>query len=838
MIAGRLRWIILSLSAVALLVAATVVIMQLTQRPKTYIPGEEHAEITTKLARGIPNDAPTPLFKNVTEEVGLSGFRSFAGVRTSQLPEDMGGGAAWGDYDNDGDDDLFLVSNGGPLSATRLELAPSLLFENLGGRFAQVEEFPDTRIIGMGAAWGDYNGDERLDLVVSGYNSLILYSNSAGTFVRDDTFPEPLGYWAGVSWIDVDNDGDLDLYVCGYVQYREADKGPESASLQYGQMVPYNLNPSSYDPQKNLLYLNEGNGSFTEAAEILGISNPEGRSLNALWHDFNGDGRPDLYVANDISDNVFFLNRRAGFEDISHSSWVADYRGAMGLAVGDWDADGDDDLFVTHWIAQENALYDSVLDTSENLADPPRFMDIADRVGLGQIALQYIGWGTQFADFDGDGWLDLVVANGSTFEIEERRERLEPQKPFLFWNRLGEGYYNIAPLSEVLDQYHVGRGVALSDYDDDGDMDILMVHHGEGVQLLRNDMQTGNWIKLRLRGPGFGYGAVVVCRIGEAEFRRATSSPSYLSQSSMTIHIGLGTSESVDDMEVHWSGGKTDRYGSLQANSTWELRKGDSIPRRVVGSAPAPRSTSANAPTSDEEKERIATFWEKQRAAMKAMKIERDLPKAVELFKAALALDPEHEDSLYYLGSCLYALGESERALETFGKLTSVNPKSHRGYKQWGVVRGLTAATLPELAMAEAALERAMEINPEETGALFILGEIDLLQREYDSAEKRLAWVTRTNPRSASGFFLRSFIAWNLGNGTRAGELLIKAREALGGERTPSGTTSEGDVQRQMHTDESLLSRFWDNWDGSAEHDVFFPPLKTYVEGYAGGSES
>ncbi|MBI4161785.1 MAG: VCBS repeat-containing protein, partial [Acidobacteria bacterium] len=456
----------------------------------------------------------------MTVEAGLGHFRTFSGPRSSQLPEDMGSGAAWGDYDNDGDEDLFLVSAGGSLILPPQERAPSVLYENLGdGTFRRVEDFPDTRIIGMGAAWADYDGDGWLDLAVTGYRSLILYRNDAGRFVRNEGFPEPDGFWAGASWGDYDADGDPDLYVCGYVQYVENAADRARASLQYGRSVPFTLNPVSFRPERNLLFRNDGKGRFREVAAELGVANPEGRSLSAIWIDLDQDGRLDLYVANDISDNAFYRNLGGRFEDISHPAWVADYRGAMGLAAGDWNRDGDDDLFITHWLAQENALYDSLLaDRRSSPSAPPgdpggtpgaatapppevpvRFIDVADQRGLGQIALPMVGWGTEFADFDADGWLDLVVANGNTLEDDADPPGLQPQASFLFWNARGEYFHDLAPLDEGLARPVVARGLSVADYDGDGDLDILRVLHGEGAQLLRNDMQAGNWLKVRLR---------------------------------------------------------------------------------------------------------------------------------------------------------------------------------------------------------------------------------------------------------------------------------------------------------------------------------------------------
>lgn len=286
----RLRWTWGLLAAASLLGAAISLALYWSSRPATHRPGEQVAGLTSKLSRELPEAAPAPRFVDVTVASGID-FRSFAGDRSSQLPEDMGSGAAWGDFDGDGDEDLFLVSSGGALNLPPSGRSPSELYENLGdGSFRRVTEFPDTRIIGMGAAWGDYDGDGWRDLVVTGYQSLDLFHNDGGRFVRDDRLAALPGFWAGASWGDFDNDRDLDLYVCGYVRYDHDRDGEARTSLQYGKAVPYTLNPSAYPPERNLLFRNDGQGNFTEVAGPLGVANPEGRSLGALWHDFDGDG--------------------------------------------------------------------------------------------------------------------------------------------------------------------------------------------------------------------------------------------------------------------------------------------------------------------------------------------------------------------------------------------------------------------------------------------------------------------------------------------------------------------------------------------------------------------
>ncbi|MDH3785024.1 MAG: FG-GAP-like repeat-containing protein [Acidobacteriota bacterium] len=750
-----------------------------TSSPGTYATGEEHQEITRGLSREVPNGAPEFRFVDVSVAAGLDGFRMFDGERSSQLPEDMGSGAAWGDYDNDGDEDLFLVSGGGPLSAPVDKLAPSVLYRNLGdGTFVPVEGFPEVRMVGMAASWADYNGDGRLDLVVSGYNALRLFRNDGDQFVDDPAIPSRDGYWAGTSWADFDRDGDLDLYVCGYVQYIPDTKGRDRSTAQYGRQIPYTLNPASYKAEQNLLFVNNGAGSFTESAEALGVSNPDGRSLGALWHDLNDDGWPDLYVANDISDNALYINHEGRLEDESHAAWVADYRGAMGLAVGDWNRDGDDDLFVTHWVAQENALYDSRLaDGADQLL---RFVDQADLKGLGQIALRSVGWGAEFVDLDADGWLDLVVANGSTFEREDRRTRLVPELPFLMWNDRGTYFHDMASFIESLSIPKVSRGLAVSDYDNDGDLDLLFVDVGEGVRLLRNDTPQNNWVQLQLTTDG----ARVVADVGDVVQRRAVSGVSYLSHSTRRLHIGLGDADQIDTMSVYWPSGHVDAFSDLNANTIWELREGDPKPRRLSG----PKRTELT-------REQTTEFWRVQRAAMRAMKVDADPVAAGRLFEQALQLDPSHEDSIYYLGNCLAEQGDDDGALARFAELMRINPKSHRAFKRWGTLQAIVAKSSEEIERAEEALDRAVAINPEATGARMVLAEIHIVRGDTDAARQGLRWIRTTNPTAGDALFLLSYLAWKEGDNGGARELLQDA-SGVGEEWRPEGAAAEGDVKR------------------------------------------
>jgi enediyne biosynthesis protein E4 len=550
-----------------------------------YDPKTRQEGITAELERQLPAGYPRISFTEVSSAAGLS-FQHFFHSRSSQLPEDMGSGAAWGDYDNDGDDDLFLVNSVGPLTLRETERAQSPAFcklyrNNGNGTFTDVTTSAGLalRIHGMGAAWGDWDGDGSLDLIVTAYPDLFLFHNNGNGSFTDVTvssgFSKHKGFWAGASWADYDRDGDLDLYVCGYVQYRSNPEDAGKVSVQFEAEVPYSLNPSSYPPERNLLFRNDG-GRFTETARNAGVENPSGRSLSAAWCDFDGDGWLDLYVANDVSDNAMFRNLGNGrFEDVSHAAWVADYRGAMGLAVGDFDLDGDFDIFVTHWLAQENALFKNMRIGTRGAAPGKMvFMDVADQEGLGQISLDYVKWGTSFFDYDNDTRPDLLVVNGSTFQDTKDKRRLIPMRHLLFWNK-GEpdGFYETSAVSgKIFGQPMVGRGAAFADYDNDGDMDVCIVNHGGPVWLLRND--GGNrqvWLKIKVRGRKnrFGVGALVKVQTGErVQMQQIGSQPSYLSQNSLGAHFGLGSAEVVDQVVVEFPGGPTVRQRSVKGNQT------------------------------------------------------------------------------------------------------------------------------------------------------------------------------------------------------------------------------------------------------------------------------
>ncbi len=527
--------------------------------------------ITAELEHDTSGVEAPVRYTNVAALAGVEA-RHFHGRRSSQLPEDMGSGLAWGDYDGDGDPDLFVVNAAGPLTArAKWPESPSSdqLFRNEGdGTFTDVTEQAgvSSRELGRAAAWADVDGDRDLDLVVTYWGGLHLWRNRGDGSFEDATIASGLdreGPWAGASWADYDRDGDLDLYVTGYVRYSPPLAGA-SASTQYEAVIPASLNPSVHPPAPNLLLANDGKGRFTDVTEAAGVSNATGRSLGAAWCDLDDDGWPDLYVANDISDNALYRNLGDGtFEDLSHPAWVADYRGAMGLAIGDWDNDGDQDIFVSHWLAQENALYVNLLRHRTRQSEQLRFVDDADRHGLGQVALDHVGWGSFFLDFDRDGRQDIFVTNGSTFQQEDDPSLLVPETPLLFWNRgPKEGFLEVGALAgPYFEMQHVGRGAAPADYDRDGDVDFAVLHHGGRLALLRAEGEpAGHWLEVDLRGSesnSFGVGARVSIETDQAtQVQFVGATPSYLSQPELTLHFGLGDFDRVKRLEVRWPSGR------------------------------------------------------------------------------------------------------------------------------------------------------------------------------------------------------------------------------------------------------------------------------------------
>jgi tetratricopeptide (TPR) repeat protein len=276
----------------------------------------------------------------------------------------------------------------------------------------------------------------------------------------------------------------------------------------------------------------------------------------------------------------------------------------------------------------------------------------------------------------------------------------------------------------------------------------------------------------------------------------------------------------VDAVEVRWPDGETESFPGVSADALYELVRGRAVARRTATT------------TGLSEREKKSRFWELQRAAMDAVKRDHDPQTAIPLFRQALALDPGHEDARYYLANCLAAQSRVEEAIEELETLQRLQPQSHRAFKRAATLRAFTATTPGGLETAEEEIRRALELNPEATGALLMLGEIELLRGRFRAAADDFENACRTNPRAVGGLFLRGYIAWKNGDDHASRELLRTARQARGEDWKPVGAVAEGDVAKRMYTEETPLSRFWESWDGEVAPDAAFGPLDGFLEGW------
>lgn len=547
----------------------------------------DNSEITSRLSRGIPADIPEVHFKDVTDRSGIQ-FKHFDNVRGKKIAEDMGSGVAWVDYNNDGWEDLFLVNYSAPVGAADEELQNSYviskLYRNNGDEtFTDVSEEAglDLRVRGMGTAWADYNNDGWIDCLVTTFGENHLFRNNGnGTFTEvsnESNIGGMEAFWAGASWGDYNRDGFIDLYIAGYVDYFDIPIDESMADLQ----EPPSINPSVFEPVRNLLYRNNGDGTFTEVAEEAGVANPDGRSLQSAWIDVNNDMLPDLYVTNDVSDNMLYLNMGDGtFMNISYPAKIADYRGSMGLAVGDWNGDEDLDFFISHWIAQENALYDNLWGEtgSEGMIF---FKDESDRLGLGQSSLKYVGWAASFIDIENNGRPDLFVVNGHTNQVLNETLKLEGMNDQLYLNLNNEeGFYEISEIAgDYFKEKYVGRGGAAADFNNDGFLDLFILNHnGPGILLKNQTKVQNNWLQVQLEGTESNRAALgskirLVSESG-VQIRQLGSQGSYLSQNSLTEHFGLHTDAIVDSLSIIWPTGMETVLTGIDVNQKILVREG------------------------------------------------------------------------------------------------------------------------------------------------------------------------------------------------------------------------------------------------------------------------
>jgi enediyne biosynthesis protein E4 len=551
-------------------------------------------------AGGAPASGATGLrFEDATLAAGLR-FRHVNGASGSKfMLETLGSGVCVFDYDGDGRQDIFFVQSGRLPGFTSSTPPRSALFRNLGGgRFQDVTVSaglggPDR--YGFGCTAADVDGDGDRDLYVTYYGPNVLYRNNGDGTFTDVTEHAGVGcpLWStSAAFADADGDGDLDLYVANYVDFRLEN------NLYCGENRPgYRTvcHPKNFDSQPDRLYLNRGDGTFEDASTRAGIVDRTGKGLGVVWGDYDDDGDEDIYVANDDTPNFLWRNRGDGtFEEVGMLAGVALSedglpQAGMGTDMADYDNDGRLDLFVTNLAEETNELYHNEGGGS--------FSDRTFVSGLGPPSILKLGFGTFFFDPDNDGNPDLFVANGHiidnialysdtiTFEMEADLYRGDGHGRF---ERVTPG-----PGEPFLKRY-VGRGAVPFDYDDDGDEDIVLTQNDRPAVLMKNlgTNPPGHWVTITLEGVPPNRDAIgAVVRLeagGGSQMRYARTGFSYLSQGDRRLHFGLGRAASIDRVRVRWPGrrGFWEEWTALQPDRFLVLRQGEG--RRVSPGRPEP----------------------------------------------------------------------------------------------------------------------------------------------------------------------------------------------------------------------------------------------------------
>lgn len=506
-------------------------------------------------------------FTDVTAQAGIKFVHNSGRAGKKYLPETMGSGVAWIDYDSDGKPDLLLINSKDWTPRGRKSL--SALYHNNGnGTFSNVTAGSglDVEMYGMGVAAGDYDNDGREDLYITALEGDHLFHNEGGRF-KDVTKTAGISnanFGASAAWLDYDRDGKLDLYVANYVQWTL--KGDLWCSLD-GATKSY-CTPESYPGQPNRLYHNLGNGRFEEVGQKAGVADPKSKSLGIAVLDYNRDGWPDLFVANDTQPNKLYRNKKDGtFAEEGLSAGVAFdesgvARGAMGVDAADYDRSGRAHLLVGNFSNQMLGLYHN---EGNGL-----FVDEAPRSSVGRASLLSLTFGTFFFDFDLDGQLDILCANG---HIDEEIGRVQPkiqyrQMPMVFRN-LGKGKFEEVSraLGPTFAKPYVARGAAYADYDGDGDLDVVITNNHGPALLFRNDRANKNhWLRITTVGTKSnrdGLGAVVtVISAAGRQTQTVHSGSSYCSQSELALTFGLGSDAQVSAVEVQWPSGRTQKLAN------------------------------------------------------------------------------------------------------------------------------------------------------------------------------------------------------------------------------------------------------------------------------------
>jgi hypothetical protein len=535
--------------------------------------------------------APRPVtFDNVAANVGIA-FAHINGASPEKyLVETMGSGGLFFDYDNDGWIDVFLVDGGSIADPAIDARARHRLFRNTGkGVFSDVTDSSGIRHAeyGMGACAGDVDNDGRIDLYITSYGSNALYRNAGKGAFTDVTRAAGVGSsgWStSCAFLDIDGDGDLDLFVTNYL---DAPKTNNKFCGDPQRRIRVYCHPLVYPAVANALYRNDGKGTFTDASAAAGLQKYVGNGLGVAVGDYDDDGRPDVFVANDSVPNFLFHNEGGGrFTEVGLLAGVAvardgKPRAGMGTEFADFNGDGKLDLVVTNHEFETTSLFRNDGGGS--------FVDTTLDAGVSAPTLPFVGFGTAFLDLDNDADLDLAIVNGHVIDNTAvfRAGSTHAQKKLLFENTNGRRFAEISrQAGSGFAKDGVGRTLVAGDIDNDGDVDLVVTNNGGAAEVLRNSGGNArNAIEIRAVGTRSnrdGIGArVTVSAGGRTQVREVKSGSSYLGQNDLRAHVGLGMAMRVDRIDVRWLGGQIDTVRDVAANQIVTITEGQGISGRV-----------------------------------------------------------------------------------------------------------------------------------------------------------------------------------------------------------------------------------------------------------------
>jgi enediyne biosynthesis protein E4 len=522
--------------------------------------GAAGAETALLLLRNAQTPTNSPLFREISaQSSGIAWVHNNAASPEKFLPETLGPGCAFLDYDNDGWMDIYLVNSGkSDFFQPQTPLRNALYKNNRDGTFTDVTERAGVPggTFGMGVAVGDYNNDGFPDIFVTACGRAMLYRNDGDGTFTDVTAKAGLeidGWTTSAVWFDFDNDGRLDLFVCSFVRYLPEDR--HSCGGETGHN--YYCIPRAFHPTASFLFHNNGDGTFTEVGKRTAIGKSLGKGLGVVATDINNDGRMDLFVANDTVQNFLFVNRGENrWEEMSVPAEVGfsengQPRSGMGVDAADLGNRGWQDLFVANIDQEKFSLY-------RNLKDGT-FQDVAGQQTIAQATRLLSGWGLHFFDYDNDGELDLILANGHPDDmVAQRSQTVTYREPLLLFQQKNGKFRNVsADAGPAFTRDLSARGLAVGDFDNDGRLDVLIGVNGGAPVLLHNEAGTGNhWLGLSLRGKTSNrdaVGARLVWSAGGKKFSRMKNGGgSYLSSHDPRVVLGLGSANKVDTLEIHW----------------------------------------------------------------------------------------------------------------------------------------------------------------------------------------------------------------------------------------------------------------------------------------------